>query len=554
MSSILTNRWWLVALICLTATTETLAQKTPAAGPKSLDPSRPVAAPPHIQKLIDEGDQHHSENNFQMAQEKYLEAHERTKELSDKSSKGSLTVETALKLAQVAAKLPADKIQLDATTKVLEDAGKLATPYQRARIDLGYADVALRQGQPKKAIELMHEADWHQFDKSQQPALKYNLGRAYDLDGQDVEAFRRYGDALKLNPQFSLAADRATNSAWKVIQKDPTRTRAMSLQLTKLGLGNRSAQFALTTLSKPGSERDQDAALALLFQSWAATYPGPTAFVESESFRTFVGRAGKDEKQSARQAVAELVQGGLELNPSEPWKIPPQLKWFEQQSHDVRSACSAFAIAVGKWLIADARKEPQANQAFTRFMIGWGLDRENFNAAIESARVLTLDFPGINPKLVDPIVRRVFEEKEGLYFGKKGLHEWNQLETFHTFLGMIYENRNAWGDPYEVRSAIFQWQHALTAHAAAQKLDPETPGAPGLHEHLAKAWLGREKKDSAFDEYLSAAEGFLKQDDRDTARDLMEQANKLGVTPSPDQQRRVDSLVQQLKAATGPNR
>ena len=113
---------------------------------------------------------------------------------------------------------------------------------------------------------------------------------------------------------------------------------------------------------------------------------------------------------------------------------------------------------------------------------------------------------------------------------------------------MIYEKRNAWGSPNEVRSAIFQWQNALAAHAEAQKLDPEMFAAPGLHEHLAKAWLGGGQTDLGFDEYLLAAEGFLKQDDPDAARNLMKQADELSVTRSPDQKRRVDSLTRQLNA------
>jgi tetratricopeptide (TPR) repeat protein len=546
MSSILAGRLWLAVLVGL-ATTEAVAQKNPGSERASPGQSQRLAAPRHIQKLIDEGDSHQSNKDFQKAREKYLEAHEKTKELPDKPDRASLTIETALKVARAGANLPNDKDQLDATAKVLAAAGEHGTPNERARIDFFAADVALRQGQPKKAIEQLRALDWEQFDKSQQPILKYNLGRAYDLDGQDVEAFRRYGDALKLNPQFSQAAERATESAWKVIQKDPSRTQATSLQLSKLGLANRSAKFALTALSKPGTE-DHNAALILLFHSWAATYPGPTEFLESDSFRAFAGRAGRNEQMEATEAVRELVRGGLELAKNNPWTIPPRLQWFERQDHDVRSACSEFAIAVGKWLIADARKEPQAYQGLARFMIAWGIDSENFNAAVESARVMTLDFPGINPELVELIVERVFERKEGLYYGRKGLHEWNQLETFHTFLGMIYEKREAWGSPDEVRSAFFQWQHAVTAHAEAQKLDPETSPAPGLHEHLAKAWLGRGNKDSAFDEYLLAAEDFLKQDDRDTATNLMKQADELNIRQSPDQKRLVDKLTRQLNA------
>ncbi len=546
MSSILTVRWWLAVLIGLVAATETLAQKNPVAEPASPAKSRPVAAPPHIQKLIDEGDLHQAEKNFQKAQEKYFEAHEKSKELPDKAAKASLTVETVFKAARAGAKLPEDKAQLEATAKLLDAAGQHGTVPERARIDLLAADVALRQGQSKKAIQLLHDADWDQFDKSQQHILKYNLGRAYDLDGQDVEAFRRFGDAIKLNPQFSLAADRATQSAWKVIQKDPSRTLSTSAQLTKLGLANRSAKFALTTLSKPGTEADHNAALVLLFQSWAATYPGPSAFVESESFGTFAGRAGNNEQMAAKEAVKELVQGGLEMDPNNPWKIPPRLQWFEGQKHDVRSACSAFAIAVGKWLIADARKEPQAYQAFSRFMIAWSLDRENINAAIESSRTLTLDVPDISRKLKDQLIERVFDEKTILFFAAKDLHGWNQLETFHTFLGMIYEDRTNWGSPFESRSAIFQWQHALLAHAEALKRDPETAPAPGLHEHLAIAWIATSKKELAFNEFLLAADGFLKSDDRDSARQFLMQARKLGITPSPDQQRRLDDLTRQL--------
>ncbi len=551
MSSILTSRIWLVAIVGLAATTEAFAQKNPASDRASPTQPQRVATPPHIQKLIDEGDSLQSKKDYQKAREKYLEALRKTNELPDKPDKpdkATLTIETTLKAARAGANLPNNKDQLNATANLLATAAKHGTPTERARVDFLAADVALRQGEPKKAIEQLHALDWDQFDKSQQPILKYNLGRAYDLDGQNVEAFRRYSDALKLNPQFSQAAERATESAWKIIQKDPSRMQATSLQLTKLGLANRSAKFALTTLSNPET-KDRNAALTLLFHSWAATYPGPVEFIESESFRAFAGLAGKNEQKEATEAVRELVQGGLELDKNNPWEIPPRLQWFVRQNRDVRSACSEFAIAVGKWLIADVRKEPQGYQGLARFMIAWGIDRENYNAAIELARVMTLDLPGIDPELVEFIVERVFSQKGGFYSGRKGLHEWNQLETCHTFLGMIYEKREAWGGPDEVHSAFFQWEHAVKAHAQAQRLDPETSPAPGLHEHLAKAWIGRGNKDSAFDEYLLAAEGFLKLDDRDTARDLLQQANELGITRSPDQKRVVDNLTEQLKSA-----
>lgn len=513
---------WLAALLNLAVSTEIVAQTD----------SGPLSAPPHIQKLIDEGDRSRIAKDLSQARDRYLEAHRESNKLSEKADRDRLSVATALKAAHLSYSMPDDPKVVSDTVDLLRATASQGRPREMAQMNVILADLALRQKDPKAAIKILLEADWDQFEAAQQPVLKYNLGRAYEMDQQHEEAFRRYCDAIRLNPQFSLAANRAIETYWELTQKDPHRHRNLTTQLINLGLAYRLNRFALDVLAK-GQDTKQATALALLFESWAATYPGPKEFLASEKFKAYA----KDERTRASSiAIKSLVEETMHLNAGGRIDVSDAMKWFLDQNAEVKSACGTFSIAVGRWLIADSRKEPDAYQALTRFMFAWRLDPENIAAGIESARVLTLDFPGIDPSLLDVIVERCFEEKNGVYFrANKSLHDWNQLEKCHTFLGMIYEKRRVWGKTTDVRSAIFQWQHAVDAHAAALKLDPQIAAAPGLREHLAICLAKTGEKSAALDEYLLAVEGFYDRDDPGTAERLLADARSMGITPTDKQ-------------------
>ena len=131
--------------------------------------------------------------------------------------------------------------------------------------------------------------------------------------------------------------------------------------------------------------------------------------------------------------------------------------------------------------------------------------------------------------------------------------DWPNILRMHTLLGTIFEQEKKWGSETELRSAIFQWRHAIDAESQIRKTNPNYPRSPMLYVKLANAY--REKGDpQAVDFYLSAAEVFAASENARQARSALEAASSLEGAKSPSVQQHMQRIDIAIKAIdSGPS-
>lgn len=130
----------------------------------------------------------------------------------------------------------------------------------------------------------------------------------------------------------------------------------------------------------------------------------------------------------------------------------------------------------------DQIAENRWQDALVRYYLAWDIDTENTAAAAEAANILLVYVPGTEAgnEVLSRIIDRLFVGKGEAYLGD----DWPVILRFHITLGTIFMQQERWGPPENVRSAIFQWEHAIRAH---REVHGERP-APGLETRLEEAY------------------------------------------------------------------
>jgi len=192
------------------------------------------------------------------------------------------------------------------------------------------------------------------------------------------------------------------------------------------------------------------------------------------------------------------------------------------------------------------RKE-SPDKALARYAAAWSMDsRPEF--ALYVASVLR-KYRSLDPE------RRLVNELSDRLFTTKGAAnragDWASILRLHVILGTIYEQDRMWGPPDNPRSAYWQWSRASLAEQQVHDKDPNETPIPGIHQHLAMASQRLEKPEKAFDEYLTAAEGFMQISDPGSATVAWDRAEVLRsrTRVSAEQEARRQRVMVQLSVA-----
>jgi hypothetical protein len=511
-----------------------------------------------IREAFEQGDKLWSAKDYVRAGDQFEAAQKKIDTLDDGKLKTTLALEAAVRYARVAAK----SSRLDLVERAYQRLQGLVgrtEGLEKARAQVQLADLALIRNQPRAAVDLLRGCDWKQFDRSQQPRLRYNLGRAYELIEHDDDAFIQYRDAAILDPTFDRAAERAVKAAWLIICNNPPEkrvspARGLAASLAKAGLARQTSAFAAHQLTRNElTESEVDAATALLVMAWASTYRGPVDFLKSEkaNFDKFAIRV--DGGQGA-SALKTLMLDELRVNRENPWSLPEPLKWCALQHPELRKVYAQFAMAVGNWWLAPSNPDPevvtgglhprpfqeqsqlipkpQPEQALACCLIAWSLDRD-WETAMACARVLSQSGDSIDPKIATELVQQVFHREGDLYaLPVNSADDRRSLLGLHSFLGLYFEQHKRWGNEDEIASAVFQWNHAIAVYEHLIRDNAAKGPAPGLNQHLARCLMGAKQNQSAFRQCLLAADGYLETNDPVPAANSIQTARNLDIQPT----------------------
>ncbi len=184
------------------------------------------------------------------------------------------------------------------------------------------------------------------------------------------------------------------------------------------------------------------------------------------------------------------------------------------------------------------KKKGNFQDALSRYSAAWALSLDS-DAALYAASVLhdQRQLIDSNQGLFDQLLNGIIEVK-GMDYGKL---DWPNILRMHALLGTIFEQEKHWGSENELRSAIFQWRHAINAENQIRQTNPQYPRSPELYKKLANAY--REKGDpQAMDFYLSAAEAFAQAENTKQARSALEAAASLDGSKSPSVHERIKQI------------
>jgi len=201
-----------------------------------------------------------------------------------------------------------------------------------------------------------------------------------------------------------------------------------------------------------------------------------------------------------------------------------------QDSQQSAEAFSSLLLMLGDWYL----RHGQPAAALPRYALAWS-SAGNLDAAVQLASLLLTQGEQVDPdgRALDRLIAVLFEGKGDAY-----LHEdWPNILRFHTVLATIFERQERWGSSGDPRSAIFQWEHALSA---LQHL-PSTPegqkAAPGLNARLATAYQAVGRNKEALSHFLTAAEQYVKLKRSDAAEPVLLLADELATGADGEQKK-----------------
>lgn len=458
-------------------------------------------------------------------------------------------------------------------------AKELGSPEQKAQASNNMAVFHLSNANPKLAVDELRNLQVDRIAKDHRFAVHFNYARALEQTGDVPAAVEQASTAFRLNPQFLRAADLAWDSMLRSNDRRLLASKGypLCLEMLEHGYTARVRDMAMSGVLKSGFARsDLELFLALLLHSHirmgqivdvqageARVHPQLMAEIQAVAVERLEPGAVRDLNTS--------VAGRFRLGRVEPQDLFNQLRdqfpWASnpERRDELREAFGLFLRHAGDYYVnvgmfasagdGEAARQPDPEQALTRYLLAWTLDANNLEAAQNAAWVLAT-YQGQNPQQANhyyaglqAIIDRLFRTKGELYAERnKSKEDWEYLLRMHLLLGTMFEQQQIWGDEGDVRSAIFQWNAALLVERRIREMDPNSNfRAAGLHLRAARSYQAVERIGQAFDHYLTAAEAFVQRGEMGGASFAMQSASRLRIDRTAEQERRWAALIQAMQ-------
>lgn len=387
-------------------------------------------------------------------------------------------------------------------------------PKQRVDQSFLLASSYLELGHPESAVKFFETVSPSMLKKASlesQASFNFNKSQALKLIGRAPEARKAMMLALKAAPEFSVAS-RQLLSQFNNSEPNPLLLYEFSSWVSELVEENNlfyakeALEFAFSKKDWLGvSEAEQLLLPVLAYMNASSVDPDTYERTWSPKLNTWPEIADGESKHYIEMGVRYLNMIYLtpaneidmrDLIGSPKVGMRGALFHLRLRSH-VRYLLSQF-------LTVRAAQEALGGQmrgAMNFYNSARDLDRNNMVAASGLAELILEYGSDIDPDevILNSLINRLFNEKGAAYRSE----DWQSIFHYHVVLGTIYSKRKIWGQEYEARSAVFQWEHALEAHHRLNN----GKSVPGIHSMLAQAYKEKKRPDLVLAQfhYLKAA-------------------------------------------------
>lgn len=438
-------------------------------------------------------------------------------QLGDHKAEAAAAFNVARATETIAAGDPAKLVVAEsAYRQSIQAATEASDSSQKVLATNNLAVLMLKQGKKADALSLLRTVDLTTIAPEQRPLYAYNLGRSLEVNGDLSGAFDKYATAYDASPEFVEAA----TAAFRVLQssESPRIPDAVRLSDDLIGHGHSEivGQHLPTLLLAWGGNPDAQRLLAELLSCFTAQRVTPRDFMSSrtkilEDAATRFPALGKP-VADVKEAFAGKLSPIPEPGPGNFWT------WYGESWKE--DAMGPMLKVIGD----DYAENKQYEGALGRYASAWSLTRDpQYALAFASLVRRQPELANQRDLLISKLVDSMFMVKGDQYRKMN----WPNILRMHIAIATIFEDEKRWGTRGNPRSAIFQWDHAITADQEVRKTSPQAPPAPGLHYHLATCLAATGQNAEASREYLAAAELFVQAQDAQAAAEAARRATGL---------------------------
>jgi tetratricopeptide (TPR) repeat protein len=370
-----------------------------------------------------------------------------------------------------------------------------------------------------------------------------NFGRALELSGKQDEAYKRYKDAIEVESLYQPPIERG----FRLLFEKPDVERAdEALRLANYLFSRGQSKTAVQQISANVERWPPDrifSFLAVIMRYYSKVSVSPEDYqrVKREELLDLVKRNRLLKGPVNEIDIVFTGDFGTTFEPNQTRATFPSLA----KDNDARPALITLLKMTADYYYREAGKNDQnSKMALARYVAAWNLNRKKTDCAVFAAAVLR-DYPEVdaNRQIYKEFIDSLMDEKGSRYReNPETAEDWDNLLRLHFLLGSLFEKDKAWGPEYEVRSATFQFGRAVKAEKELQRLRPDSRPSPNLHVHLGDAFQEIKQPKKAWDQYLVAAEGYIKLKDPDAAKKMLQKAKELGLDLGAEEKTRVKGI------------
>jgi tetratricopeptide (TPR) repeat protein len=372
----------------------------------------------------------------------------------------------------------------------------------------------LRHGLVDKAATVLAQIEDASWSGPDGPSLRarylYNYGQALERSHHPADAYSRYLEAIRLDPEFELTREAANRLA---NQPSPPNGRPFpdpTLPLTKALLTQNRLPEAGSSLLRLASQPDR------------LRTENPEGFVDL--LVQYLTNAQVDPEQFDRRWKASVVnlQGAL---PSPATERLEEIRNGYTAALGVEFHPGAATATFKAWSDAD-RVRPFSN--FLKMVGDAYASRGNLRSSLERySQAVSLDPTNSAAALfltnllveyssqLDPQGTLLYQWTEQSRGAEEKTHSPSDLKHYvhlHSLLGTHFEREKVWGPEANPQTALFQWRQAVQTQEKIAAIDPgEVAPKASLYEHLGSTYEALGYKAQAAREYRTAAMAYAGQ-------------------------------------------
>ena len=297
--------------------------------------------------------------------------------------------------------------------------------------------------------------DTAQIPPSEKYLYDYNLGRAFDLSGQPADAYPCYVNALKAQPRFTPASERAFDNLRR--SGGPNKIdEALSLadRLVKAARSDIASREILQCLDAWGDNDQVEAALSIPVRHLTTTCVEPERFLME--YWPALDQLG-NRRPHLRRGTSEILtafKGDLKPAIQAPRSGSPQFaEWsqLETNTAEEEKVFPKLLVMIGNHYYGSSESSGRARdpiKALALYAAAWSLNRHDTESALFTAGVLRDYVAQLDRdrQFYDAFVDAVIVGKSGLYSKvSKTPADWANLVRMHFLLGSIFASSRVWG-------------------------------------------------------------------------------------------------------------